>query len=108
MLPEETWKVRLAEAREYVNGSLRRETLGGLTAAEYSRTLEPWYHSVDRDRFYEATCTAVREALAGVEDARLRALKEREAKLRTMEQFGLIERTRGDAPHPHLKCERIS
>jgi hypothetical protein len=54
------------------------------------------------------TCKAVEAAVRGIEDARDRRMAEREAKLTTMETFGLIKRTRGGARLPNRKSEVFS
>lgn len=108
VLDASEWKERVDEARDFLNHRLPRAHLAGQTPAEYAATLSPWYDAVDRDAFYAATCAAVEAALVGVEDAHERFLKEREAKLATMEQFNLIRRTRGDAIPLHRKPEGIT
>jgi len=59
-----------------------------------------WYASVDRRAFYEAACPAIRDAVQGCRNDRERRKAEREAILRTLENFALIERTRGGVPCP--------
>ncbi len=108
VLGGDVWTARVAEAVHYLDCDLRRERLGGLTAKEYGRTVPCWYDLVDRDRFYDATCKAVEAAVQGIEDARDRRMAEREAKLTTMETFGLIKRTRGGARLPNKKSEVFS
>lgn len=58
------------------------------------------YDSVDRRAFYEAACKAIREAMKGCRNDRERRKAEREAILSVLEDFALIERTRGGAPLP--------
>jgi hypothetical protein len=57
-----------------------------------------WYASVDRRAFYEAACRAIREAVQGCRNDRERRKAEREAILQTLENFALIQRTRGGVP----------
>jgi hypothetical protein len=57
-----------------------------------------WYASVDRRDFYEAACRAIREAVQGCRNDRERRKAEREAILSTLENFALIQRTRGGVP----------
>jgi hypothetical protein len=57
-----------------------------------------WYASVDRRAFYEAACRAIREAVQGCRNDRERRKAEREAILSVLEDFALIERTRGGVP----------
>ncbi len=91
-------RVRLAAAREQLDGRLPRTSRGGLTARELDRVLPGWYPRVSRAEFYEAACTAIAEAVEGagtVEEARV---AEREAILATLERFGLVRRTKGGKP----------
>ena len=112
VLDRAVWRARVFEARDFENHGLRRESLGGLTAAEYSQTVLSWYDEPDhesfREAFYETTHKAVAEALRGVESAHARQVIERETKLAVMEQFNLIRRTRSDAFPRRRKPEGIS
>lgn len=112
VLDRAVWRERVFEARNFENHGLRRESLGGLTAAEYSRTVPSWYddaaHETLREDFYETTRQAVAQALLGVESAHARQVIERETKLAVMEQFNLIRRTRSDAFPRRRKPEGIS
>ena len=57
-----------------------------------------WYASVDRRAFYEAACRAIRDAVQECRNDRERRKAEREAILSVLEDFALIERTRGGVP----------
>ena len=57
-----------------------------------------WYSSVDRWDFYGAARRGIKQAVKGCRNDRERRKAEREAILQTMENFALIERTRGGAP----------
>jgi hypothetical protein len=102
-----SWGPRLDTACRTLNHHLPRQSRHWMTATAYAATLACWYHLTLRDRFYQATCSAIQEALRGLEDPRARRKAEREAILSTMERFGLIKRTRGDAPLRYPKPERV-
>jgi hypothetical protein len=85
-----------------------RTSRGGFTAAQLDRLLPRAEDLVSRDRFYETACAAIERAVQGIDDARARRRAEREAILCTLEQFGLVKRTRGRRPAPCSKAERLS
>jgi len=60
---------------------------------------------VDRDTFHETACYKIARAVQSAGTPRARRLAEREAIYETMEQFGLIRRTRGGVPRRAVKCE---
>jgi len=68
---------------------------GGRTAAELDKTLPRADDLVCRARFYAAACANIERAVLGAPNARARRLAERGAILDTMENFGLVRRTRG-------------
>jgi len=71
---------------------------GWRTPSAVDRETPRWYASVDRRAFYEAACRAIREAVQGCRNDRERRKAEREAILQTLENFALIQRTRGGVP----------
>jgi len=85
-----------------------RTSRGGFTAAQLDRILPHAEDLVSRGRFYDTACAAIRSAVQGIDDARARRRAEREAILCTLEQFGLVTRTRGRRPAPCSKAERLS
>jgi len=89
---------RLQEAWRRLDNLHRRPRHGHRTAAEVDATMPPWYPRLDRDRFYAAAQKAIEEAASACCTPRARRLAEREAIFRTLEDFGLIARTRGGEP----------
>jgi hypothetical protein len=85
-----------------------RPSRGGSSAEQLDRMLPRAEDLVDRARFYETACAAIEKAVQGIEDARARRRAEREAVWCTLEQFGLVTRTRGRRPAPCSKAERLS
>jgi len=85
-----------------------RTSRGGFTASKLDKMLPRAEDLVDRARFHETACAAIRSAVQGIDDARARRRAEREAVLCTLEQFGLVTRTRGRWPAPCSKAERLS
>lgn len=57
-----------------------------------------WYPAVDRSAFFEAVRCARKVAVQGCRNDRERRKAVREATLQTLEDFALIQRTRGGAP----------
>ena len=108
VLPLEAWTARVDAAKTYLNAALPRERLGGLTPRDYAASIEPWYARVDRARFYAAACQAILDAQLATAEQRARARLEREAILATLELFGVISRTRGDARRRARKWETVS
>lgn len=85
-----------------------RPSRGGLTAAQLDRIRPRAEDLVQRARFYETACAAIEAAVQGIENTRARRRAEREAVLCTLEQFGLVTRTRGRGPATCSKAERLS
>jgi hypothetical protein len=85
-----------------------RASRGWRTAIAVDAALPPWYGALARERFHEAACSAIREALAVPRTARARRRAVREAILATMGRFGLIRRTRGGVPLLAVEPEEIS
>jgi hypothetical protein len=85
-----------------------RPSRGGCTAAQLDSSLPRAEDLVDRDRFYDTACAAIRNAVLGIDDVRARRRAEREAILCTLEQFGLVTRTRGRRPASCSRAVRLS
>jgi transposase InsO family protein len=87
-----------------LNAQRVRPSRGGFTADELDRMLPRAEDLVDRARFYDTACAAIERAVQGIENARARQRAEREALWRTLEEFGLVTRTRGRRPKADLKA----
>jgi len=77
-----------------LNGVRLRAAHGYRTADAMDAGMRPWYGRVRRERFYADACAAQERAVVGIENARARRMAEREAIFRTMEEVGLLSRTR--------------
>lgn len=89
----------LAPAVRELNENRPLASRGWKTAQAVDNETPRWYASVDRRAFYEAACKAIREAVQGCKNDRERRKAEREAILSILEDFALIERTRGGVPN---------
>ena len=98
----------LAAAATRLNTARRRGSRGFRTAAQLTHDLPPWYGHVDRTVFYAAAMQAIAAAEAGAPSARQARAARREATFRTLEQFGLVTRTRGGAPLAPSEPEILS
>ncbi len=98
----------LERAWETLDEKLLRKRLGWKTPSAADAELPGWKAVVSRETFYQASCKAVQCAVKGMRNARERRMAEREAILQTLENFGLIKRSRGGAPCPAVKPERVS
>jgi transposase InsO family protein len=87
-----------------LNAQRVRPSRGGYTADELDRMLPRAEDLVDRARFYDSACAAIERAVQGITNARARQRAEREAVWRTLEEFGLVTRTRGRRPTAALKA----
>jgi hypothetical protein len=85
-----------------------RPSRGGWSAEQLDSLLPCAEDLVDRARFYDTACAAIRRAVQGIEGARARRRAEREAVWCTLERFGLVTRTRGRRPAPCSKAVRLS
>lgn len=88
----------LAPAIKELNEGRPLASRGWRTAQAVDNETPRWYASVDRRAFYVAACRAIREAVQGCRNDRERRKAEREAILSILEDFALIERTRGGVP----------
>jgi transposase InsO family protein len=93
-------------AERVIHACAVQEHLASLTSRPTPLTLR--YTQDQRDRLYEAVCRRVRGAVQCARTARARRLAEREAIHATLEEHGLIERTRGGAPLAARKVENVS
>jgi hypothetical protein len=89
---------RLDEALQTLNHHWPRQTKDGLTAAQLIQKLPHWEKFTKRSVFYEAACAQISEACS--QPGCNQRLATREAIFRTLEQFGLILRTRGERKGP--------
>lgn len=105
--PQADVAARLERARRVLDRR-PRASRGWRSALAVDAELPPWYGALTRQRFHEAACSAIREALAVPGTARARRRAVREALLATMERFGLIRRTRGGVPLLAVEPEKIS
>ena len=87
-----------------MNSRRVRPSRGGRTADELDRILPRAEDLVHRARFYDTACAAIERAVQRTDDARARQRAEREAVLCTLEQFGLVTRTRGRRPAAAIKA----
>ena len=105
---EEEGTKRLQAAWRRLDNRHLRPRHGYRTAAAVDATLPGWYPQVRRARFYEAACSAIEEAVGACSKPRARRLAEREAIFRTLEDFGLVSRTRDGQPMPRSGPATIS
>ncbi|MCG3135574.1 MAG: hypothetical protein HMLKMBBP_03292 [Planctomycetes bacterium] len=88
-------RARVAEARCRLDEVRLRGSLGFRTAAAADAGLTGWYDVCTRERFLATVCRRLDEALPGLETARARRKARREAIYASLEELGLIQRTRG-------------
>lgn len=91
---------RVEEARELLNERRVRRGLGYRTAAAADAALTAWYDAGTRERFLATLSRRLDEALPGLEGARAQRKARREAIYASMEELGLIKRTRGGRCSP--------
>jgi len=99
--------VALEAACTRLNVARCRTSRGGRTARELDHALPRAQDLVNRDTFYETACYNIDRAVQDAPSPRARRLAEREATYETMEQFGLIRRTRGGVLLRAVKCETV-
>lgn len=105
---EEEGTERLQAAWRRLDNRHLRPRHGYRTAAEVDAAMPRWYDQVDRAHFYKAARKAIEEAVRACTKPRARRLAEREAIFRTLENFGLVSRTRGGEPLARPKAARFS
>ena len=98
----------LVKAVERLDHARPRRSRGWLTAAQYDAALPPATRLVGRKRFYAACCCAIRKAVLDCDSPRERRRAERNAILKALERFGLINMTGGGAPCSRPKTSRVS
>lgn len=99
---------RLQDAWRRLDHLHKRPRHGHRTAADVDATMAGWYPRADRARFYAAARKAIEEAVRACSTPRARRLAEREAIFRTLEDFGLVSRTRGGQPFSRAEPATIS
>ncbi len=88
---------RIEPALGRLNDERPRASRGWRTPAQADAETPTWRARVGRTEFWERTRCAVNAAVVGCEGNRALRRARREAQLATLECFGLITRTRGDA-----------
>jgi transposase InsO family protein len=86
---------RVETARCRLDHHRLRARCGFRTAAASDAQLTGWYNVTTRERFLVTLCRRVAEALPGLESRRAVRKAQREAVYASMEELGLIKRTRG-------------
>jgi transposase InsO family protein len=99
--------VRMEAACERLNRR-SRPSRGGLTSQELTQMLPSWETRVCRSVFFRACRAAIQYAARNWMSSRQRRQAEREAIFQTLERFGLMRTTRGEAACEGLKPEMIS
>ena len=86
---------RVEYARRRLDDVRLRARLGYRTAAAADAALTAWYDQTTRERFLATVCRRLAEVLPGLDGTRARRRARREAIYASMEEFGLVKRTRG-------------
>jgi transposase InsO family protein len=86
---------KLAYSWEVLDQCRLRGTKGYRTARELEEQLPPWQEKVERGAFFEQACKSMKKAVEGGGTAREKRQAERQAVYETLENFKLVERTRG-------------
>jgi len=89
---------KLAYSWEILDQYRLRGTKGYRTARELEDQLPAWTEKVERRVFFEQACKNMKNAVQGGETAREKRQAERQAVYETLENFKLVERTRGGKP----------
>jgi hypothetical protein len=98
----------VTKAVQRLNHGCARSTRNDRTAAQLDRILPRGDDLVRRESFHRAALENVALAVHDTTSRRARRAAQREAILCTMEDFGLLRRTRGRWPQPGAKAERDS
>jgi transposase InsO family protein len=96
---------RLARALHVLNEVRARPSRGYWTAAALDELLPPGEHLTSRETFLRTVDQNVEACLRGAHSKRAQRRARREAILRSLEQHGLLIRTRGNAPWTATKPE---
>ncbi len=99
---------RLVAALERIDGHRLRATLGYRTARAVDAELEVPYDDEMRERLIEMVARHVEDGLHDRMTKRARRVLRREAVLASLEELGLIERTRGGRPLRAVKEDSFS
>jgi transposase InsO family protein len=86
---------RVETARRRLDDVRMRARLNHRTAATADAAAATWYDRTTRERFYATVCRRIDEALQGLESDRARRKARREVVHASLEELGLIKRTRG-------------
>jgi len=86
---------RVEQAHGRLDGVRLRARLGYRTAAAADADMTAWYDQITRERFLATVCRRLAGALHGLDSPRARRVARREAIYASMEEFGLVKRTRG-------------
>ena len=86
---------RLETSRRRLDHVRVRAKWGFRTAAVADARLTPWYNGCTRDRFLATLCRRIAEGLPGRPTKRARRVARREAIFSSLEELGLVHRTRG-------------
>jgi transposase InsO family protein len=89
---------KMVKAQVLLNKNRVRRSKGLMTADELDERL-PSVAGVDRTAFYQKCRSRMRHAVAGAKTIRAGRMAEREAIFQTLEEYGLIKRTRGGKPY---------
>ncbi len=89
-------------------GGRLRATRGWKTARQADAALPEATARVSRTRFWNAARCAIAMAVQHYRTVRERRLAERQAILKTLECYNLLQRTRGPAPNRPVKSEVVS
>jgi hypothetical protein len=100
-------RARLETARELLDHGCCRTSRGGHTAAQLDALLPRGDDLVRREVFYAAARANISRAVLSAANSRARRLAEREAIHATLEDFGLIHRTRGGRPLLVVRSESV-
>lgn len=93
---------KLAYSKWILDTQRLRGSKGYRTAKQLKGLLPSWDSVVQREAFYAQACQRMEKAVEGGGTARRKRQAERQAVYETLEEFGLVERTRGGKP---LKLE---
>ncbi len=99
---------RLQEAAQRLTQGRRRATKGYQTSAMLANCLPCGYAVVRREVFYAQATAAIEATVHEGMSVRARRRAEREAIFRTLEQFGLVEITRGGQASSLVKPEGLT
>ena len=88
----------MEKARVLLNKNHVRRSKGLKTADELDERL-PSVAGVDRTAFYQKCRNRMQQAVASAKTIRAGRMAEREAIFETLEEYGLIQRTRGGMPY---------